>query len=70
MTIREALKKRIKKVRLPIWNSAAYLKLPLLPNGMHGPWATLYDISAPEEGIPILIFSIIDDYGYEEIKEK
>lgn len=44
MTIREALKNRIPRIRWYRWtNGNAYLRLPLLPNGKFGPWAELYD---------------------------
>lgn len=43
MTLKEAVAKRIPRVRLPKWNLNAYLRLPLLDGGGHGPWAELYD---------------------------
>jgi len=45
MTIKEALAKGIKKVRLPQWDNGAYLELPILEGGKYGPWAKLYDQS-------------------------
>jgi hypothetical protein len=43
MTIAEALKRRIPRIRKPYWNSPnAYLRLPLLPKGV-GVWAELYE---------------------------
>jgi len=53
MTISEAINLGITELRLPEWNPHA--KLSLQKNertGKFGPWATLYDISAPKEGIP------------------
>jgi len=44
MTIKEALDKRIPRVRRPMWASpTAYLRLPLLFADGVGPWAELYD---------------------------
>lgn len=44
MTVQEALDQRIPRVRLAVWqNPNAYLRLPLMANGLHGPWAELYD---------------------------
>lgn len=44
MTIREALKARIPRVRQSQWaNPNAYLRLPLFKDGLHGPWTELYD---------------------------
>lgn len=44
MNIAEALSQRIPRVRQPEWaNQAAYLRLPLLANGLVGAWAELYD---------------------------
>lgn len=43
MTSAEALDQRIPRIRISIWNKEAYLRLPLLPDDMKGPWAELYD---------------------------
>ena len=44
MTIREALHRRIPRIRLEHWaDPNAYLRLPLLHDGKYGPWADLYD---------------------------
>lgn len=43
MTLREALRLRIPRVRAPLWMEGTYLRLPLLVTGGHGPWAELYD---------------------------
>jgi hypothetical protein len=72
MTIREALKQRIPRVRQPAWNSDAYLRLPLFKNGTHGPWAGLYDpagqlaIKVPIGSQKLLTLDMLDDAGYEK----
>ncbi len=43
MTIQEAFKKGIRRIYLKRWVTGAYLELPLLPGGMHGPWISLID---------------------------
>lgn len=43
MTITEALKLRIPRVRQPQWGETTYLRLPIFPDGTYGPWAELYD---------------------------
>jgi hypothetical protein len=43
MTVKEALAKRIPRVRDKKWGPTTYLRLPLLPEGGYGPWAELYD---------------------------
>ncbi len=43
MTIRAALVARIPRVRKTEWAASTYLRLPLLPHGVIGPWAELYD---------------------------
>ena len=44
MNIGQALDNRIPRICKVHWaNPDAYLRLPLLPDGMHGPWAELYD---------------------------
>lgn len=69
MTIREALERRIPRVRKPIWKSdQCYLRLPLLEDGW-GPWAELYDdIVQPlievEPGQKLLVLQVLDDDGY------
>lgn len=42
MTINEAIKANIARVRLPIWNATAYLKIHLVKGGL-GPWVELWD---------------------------
>lgn len=68
MTIREALDRRIRFVRLPHWVPFASIELPLLPDGGYGPWATVYDGGVPE-GIKVLIFTLTKDIDdrYEEV---
>ena len=43
MTIKEALEKRIPRIRKQAWSAVSYLRLPLLKDGKTGPWAELYD---------------------------
>lgn len=43
MTIKDALTRRIPRIRLANWGPTSYLRLPLLKEGGHGPWAELYD---------------------------
>jgi len=71
MTIKEALKLGIKKVRLPRWEERAYLELPILKSGGFGPWAIIYDSATPE-GLPILIFDLLKEErkDFEEFKEE
>jgi hypothetical protein len=54
VTINEALQQRVPRVRLPHWASPrCYLRLPLLKDGMHGPWAELYDDDCQEHLLKI-----------------
>lgn len=49
MTFQDALAQRLPRIRLPLWsNPDAYLRLPLLADGMHGPWVELYDARGQE----------------------
>lgn len=41
MNLKEAFEKQIRRIYLECWATGAYLELPLLPNGMHGPWVNL-----------------------------
>lgn len=44
MTLKQALRQRVPRIRMERWaNPNAYLRLPLLSDGMHGAWAELYD---------------------------
>lgn len=44
MTYKEVVDKRIPRIRMPHWVTVnAYLRVPLLENGLSGPWAELYD---------------------------
>lgn len=50
VTITEAMSNGVLRVRLNQWaNPNAYLLLPLLPDGGHGPWTELYD--PPSQGV-------------------
>ncbi len=45
MTLREAMRDGIKRVRKPYWNATASLELPEVnEQGRHGPWCTLRDL--------------------------
>lgn len=44
MTLKEAVNKKISKVRRPMWaNPNAHLRFDILANGSFGPWVHLYD---------------------------
>jgi hypothetical protein len=54
MTIHEAIRQRIPRVRREEWaNLCAYVRLPLLAGGMAGPWAELYDEPAQRDVLGI-----------------
>jgi len=42
MTIQEAIEQRIPRIRSPKWKDDTYIRLPLMEEGSHGPWAELY----------------------------
>ncbi len=48
MTIHEALDRGIRFVRLPHWEPTAHIELPILPNGQHGPWAIVRDVTGEQ----------------------
>jgi hypothetical protein len=71
MTIKEALKLRVPRIRKPNWAfENDYLRLPLFPDGMVGPWAELY---APVTQAEILHIEIgsqkIPMFGLDDDKE-
>ena len=66
MTIREALQSRIRFVRMPTWEPSAYIELPLLEDGGHGPWATVHDVSGETK---IFVFRL-DGSSYEEFHKR
>jgi len=43
MTIKEAIKNNISKLRKPWWNPTAHIELYLAGNGFAGPWMKLHD---------------------------
>lgn len=54
MTLREAINQRIPRIRQPIWaNENAYIRLPLMKDGQHGPWAELYDDACQRDVLSI-----------------
>jgi hypothetical protein len=71
ITVKEAKEKQIRRIRMPNWNPKAYLKLDFTPDGLCGPWVSLYDedgqnaLNIPVGSQKVLIFSIIDAVGYE-----
>lgn len=55
MTILDALQRRIPRVRLAVWsNPNAYLRLPLVENNAHSPWAELYDDKIQTEVLHVM----------------
>ena len=62
MTIKEAIEKKISKLRLPIWNEFAYIELNLLDNGFCGPWVKLHDVSGDTQ---ILVSALNDEDRFE-----
>ena len=75
MNIREALLRRIPRIRASVWaNEHAYLRLPLLTDGTYGPWAELYDdrvqlevlgISPGSQKICVIDPAMIERDGFE-----
>jgi hypothetical protein len=45
MTINRAISDGVRFVRLPQWEPSAHIELPLLGNGLVGPWAIVRDVS-------------------------
>lgn len=73
MSITEVLKRRVLRVRLPIWAVPTdYLTFHYFPNGTHGSWARLYARQTQEaigEPTPqLVLLHLIDksDESYEE----
>lgn len=68
MTIKEALDRGIKKIRLSKWEPGAFLELPILEGRGYGPWGTVYDSASPQ-GMSVLITDLLRDTcsDYEEI---
>lgn len=72
MNEQEACKKRIPRIRRSKWaNPNAYLRMPLLADGLSGPWAELYDDDAQErvlgirpgsQRILMIVASDVDDF--------
>ena len=71
MTIKEAIKNRISRLRISSWNSQAYFRIDLFEDSC-GPWAHLFDVPIPNQVYPIdiLLFDIdpCGSNGWEEFK--
>ena len=75
MKIQEALNARIPRIRKSVWSSDhAYLRLPLMADNTHGPWAELYDdrvqldvlgVNPGSQKIMILEPGMADSDGFE-----
>lgn len=51
MTTREAFSAGVSRLRLPVWNPAAYIKIDIIQQGKTrfiGPWFHLYDRATQE----------------------
>lgn len=59
MTIREALQRRLTRVRLAAWEPSAHIELPLLSNGFYAPWATVRDVAGEH---PILMSQLMQSH--------
>ncbi len=69
MTITDAIRSGIKRIRRPNWaNPNAYVCLTLLPDGMAGPWSYLFDrpcqeaINCPTPQELMILGDTTDDY--------
>lgn len=73
MTINEAIKNNINKIRKPYWvNKNEYIKLDILENGIYGPWAHFYSSNNNSIGLtnPVNILWLQDNSkDWEEYKE-
>lgn len=58
MTAREALDKRIRRIRLPFWEPTAYAEFFLVGDKMHGPWVTIRDVTGESN---MLVWEFLKD---------
>ena len=73
MTMKEALDRRIPRIRKANWaDPNAYVRLPLFKDGKFGPWAELYSEYEQRDVLEIrpgsqrfLTLGSLDDDGYE-----
>lgn len=68
MTVFEAMKKGLTKIRLPFWNDHAFLLLNKLDDGRYGPWVELHDPASTKE-INKLPVMFLTEHTYEEFIE-
>lgn len=64
MTITEAAKAGIAKLRYHTWDEHTHARLDIFDNGMHGPWVTIVGGITETK---VLIFDLPQD-GWEEAK--
>jgi len=69
VTIREALTRGIRRVRLSHWESNAYIELPILPEGYYGPWATIHDSSGEIQMFIGELTNEGENSNYEAVQE-
>lgn len=68
MTLKQALDRKVERVRRPAWNDRSYLVLPVRmgPNGeYHGPWCLLVDpisrrVDPTSSPFPVLVMEADD----------
>jgi hypothetical protein len=66
MNLKQASEAGIRRLRLFEWSDRTYIELPLLPDGMHGPWILLFDPYAQKAGIPLFWGSLTYENQFEE----
>jgi hypothetical protein len=73
MKLKDAVTKRLPRIRRAIWAGNAYLRLPLMDKGLIGAWAELYDdyvqkdvlnIKPGSQKIPLLP-SLVEEEDWE-----
>lgn len=69
MTIDQAAKAGISRLRLPAWNPDAWLEIHLVDGGFYGPWAKLHDVGVEPDGLLIPIFQIWGESTWEACSE-
>lgn len=67
MTLNDAMKAGLKRVRLTHWAPRNYLRLNRLPDGLYGPWGHLYAYAGVGVQMPqaVLLLVVKPEIGWE-----
>ena len=69
ISLRDAVKTGVERVRRDPWEPSSHLKLPILPDGMYGPWGHIC-CGYMEDQTVLMLQMDMDEVAWEPWKEE